>query len=80
MSDHDGPFDESSLDRLRRQGLVDWWTQLETCGDCGSTSWEVLDPIRDRVTECLGVGPPAIDQAEHLTALALRLITGEDTI
>lgn len=74
------PFDVSSLYLLRRQALVDWWTQLEMGGDCGSTCWEVLDPIRDAVTACLALGPPAIDKAEHLTARALRLITGEDKV
>ena len=76
----DGPLDGSSFDQPRRQALVDWWTQLELSGDCGRTTWEVLDPIRDRVTACLGLSPPQIDMAEHLTALALWLITGDEMI
>lgn len=80
MSNVDDPCDVSSFDRLRREALVEWWTQLERDGDCGSTTWEVLDPIRDRVTACLGFSPPQLDRAEHLTALALRLITGDEQI
>lgn len=74
----DSPRDGSSSDHLRRQALVEWWTQLEMGGDCGMTTWGVLDPIRDRVTACLALGPPRLDEAEHWTARALRLITGED--
>jgi hypothetical protein len=76
----DDPHDGSPFYQLRRQALVDWWTQLEMGGDCGSTCWEVLDPIRDAVTGCLVLGPPSIDKAEHLTARALRLIAGEETV
>jgi hypothetical protein len=76
----DGPFDGSSFDQLRREAIVDWWMQMESGGDCGTTTWEVLDPIRDRVTACLGLSPPQINMAEHLTALALRLITGDEAI
>jgi hypothetical protein len=79
-SSRDGPFDGSSFNQLRRETIVDWWTQLEMSDDCGRTTWEVLDPIRDRVTACLGLSPPQIDMAEHLTALALRLITGDEMI
>lgn len=76
----DAPCDGSPSDELRRAVLVGFWTQLELDGDCGSTTWEVLDPVRDRVTACLGFSPPQLDQAEHLTALALRLITGDESI
>lgn len=74
----DRPFDGSSLAQLRYQAIVEWWVQLEMSGDCGVTNWGVLDPIRDAVTACLGFSPPQLDRAEHLTALALRLITGDE--
>jgi hypothetical protein len=74
----DNPSDGSSLNRLRYMALVEWWTQLEMSGDCGATNWRVLDPIRDSVTACLGLSPPNLDLAEHLTAKALRLVTGEE--
>ncbi len=77
---HTDPCDVSSLYQLRLQAIVDWWTQLEVCGDCGVTCWEVLDPIRDKVTACLGFSPPDIDMAEHLTARAIGLITGEENV
>lgn len=72
------PIDGSSLDELRRQALIEWWMQLELCGDCGSTSWRVLDPLRDAVTACLMFSPPQLNQAEHLTARAIRLVTGDE--
>jgi hypothetical protein len=75
---HGSPRDVSSPDQLRRQAIIEWWMQLEMSGDCGSTNWRVLDPIRDRVTACLGFSPPLLDEAEHLTAKAILLVTGDE--
>ena len=77
---NDDSFDESSLFQLRLQALIEWWTQVETGGDCGMTSWEVLVPFKDRVTACLGHSPPNLDEAESQTAKALMLIAGQRTI
>jgi hypothetical protein len=72
------PPDRSSFTPLRHQVIVDWWAELGADGDCGRTSWEVLDPIRDAVTDCLADDPPDLDEAEHLTARALLAIVGDD--
>jgi hypothetical protein len=47
---------------------------VEMNGDAGATTWEVLDRIRDEVTECLISKPARIDEAESLTANALWLL------
>lgn len=72
------PFDSSGKSlsfSLRHQDLVEWWMELGADGDCGRTSWEVLDSLRDAVTQCLASDPPDLDEAEHLTAKALSAIT-----
>ena len=61
----------------RRQALVEWWREISRSGDAGCTSWEVLDEIQAQVTEALALGPPAFDQAEHLTAKAMLLWSGQ---
>ncbi len=60
--------------KSRREQIVRWWMDLELSGDAGGTTWEVLDPIRDRVTECLS--NDNISHAESLTAKALLLVAG----
>jgi hypothetical protein len=62
---------------VRRQALVDWWTDLSRSGDAGCMSWEVLDEIQAQVTAALALGPPGIDQAEHFTARAALLLCGQ---
>jgi hypothetical protein len=61
----------------RRQAMVDWWVELSRSGDAGCASWEVLDSIQAHVTEALALGPPGIDKAEHFTARALLLWSGQ---
>jgi hypothetical protein len=61
----------------RRQAVVDWWSELSRSGDAGCGSWEVLDSIQAQVTEALALGPPGIDQAEHLTARAMLMCGGQ---
>ena len=63
---------------IRRQAIVDWWTELSMSGDAGCTSWGVLDAIQAQVTAALTLSPPDIDKAEHLTARAMLLWSGQD--
>lgn len=58
----------------RRQRIVQFWMALELDGDPGATTREVLDGLRDRVTECLAIED--IATAESLTAKALLYIEG----
>ena len=59
------------------EAIKAFWASLEEGGDAGCTTWEVLDPIRDKVTECLAQSPPDIARASRLTALAIALTEGE---
>lgn len=65
---------------VRIQSITDWWMGLSQSEDAGCSSWEDLDRIRDEVTEALSRCPPAIGQAEHLTAKALLMISGQIVI
>ena len=62
---------------IRHQAIVEWWTEVSRSGDAGCTSWEVLDSIQAQVTAALALGPPSIDRAEHLTARAIMLWSGQ---
>lgn len=72
------PPDLLPSDLLRYHSIVEWWMELERGGDSGRTTWEVLDPLRDRVTALLALRPRGLDEAEQTTAEALMLITGDD--
>lgn len=61
----------------RRQAVIGWWMELSRSGDAGCSSWEVLDPIQNQVTEALAAGPPGLQMAEHHTARALLLWSGQ---
>jgi hypothetical protein len=61
----------------RRQDLYDWWGSLSQSGDAGCSSWEVLDGVQAQVTDALSLGPPGIGLAEHLTARALLMVSGQ---
>lgn len=68
---------EDPLEIQRRRRLInEFWTALYNEGDCGATTWEVLDRIRDRVTTALLKRPPDVRRAESLTAKAMLLIEG----
>jgi hypothetical protein len=62
----------------RCQKIIDFWNELRTCGDPGATTWEVLEPLEQQTTECLGHDPPDIAGAESATARAALLIVGCD--
>ena len=47
---------EPEDDRSVRESIVDFWRELSMSGDAGCTSWEVLEPLQDRVTECFALG------------------------
>jgi hypothetical protein len=61
----------------RIENLKRFWTDLSMSGDAGCTTWDVLDLLRDRVTEYLMRDPPDLLRAESLTADALLRITGQ---
>ena len=68
----------SSQQGQLRQAVVNWWRNLELEGNAGETTWEVLDSIRDRVTECLMRSPPDLAMAASLTAEAALLVGGRN--
>jgi len=72
MSPVDPPFED------RQALIIQWWVELERAGDAGATTWEVLDPLRDSVTEALQ--GQDIRSAESLTARAMLLVDGTITI
>lgn len=57
-----------------RQSIIDFWRDLSASGDAGCASWDVLEPLQDRVTECLACG--RLREAADNTAKALCLIQG----
>jgi hypothetical protein len=61
----------------RMEALKCFWTELGMSGDAGCTTWDVLDPFRDRVTMYLMRDPPDVLTAESLTAEAMLRITGQ---
>src|SRR2546423_168825 len=63
-------------DGERQQCIIFWWQELSRGGDAGATTWEVLEPIQDRVTASLYASPPDLRTAESLTALAVALVSG----
>lgn len=65
-------------ERIRQ--IVDFWNELDCCGESGETTWGVLEELRLEVTECLDRTPPCVNKAESLTAYALLLMTGTDEL
>jgi len=64
----------------RIRAVSDWWSQLDVCGEPGATTWEVLETLRQQVTDCLSKDPPDIDEAESLTAIAQLRMTGQSEL
>jgi hypothetical protein len=64
----------------RQKRIVDFWNGLRVCGDPGATTWEVLEPLEQLVTEYLDHDPPDIRWAESLTAQAALLIEGRSDL
>jgi len=60
----------------RIQTIVHFWNGLRACDDSGATTWEVLDSLEKKVTECMYHDPPDMQGAESLTAKAALLIAG----
>jgi len=56
--------------------IVDTWNLLRTCDELGGTSWEELEPLERRATECLSCKPPDILGARRATIDALDLLEG----
>ena len=61
---------------VRIRGMVDFWSDFDVCGEAGATTLEVIEALRQDVTECLSRNPPDVEKAESLTARALLLIAG----
>jgi hypothetical protein len=68
--------DDPRTYEARLQQIVIFWNKLRTSGETGETTWEVLEPLEQQVTECLESDPPDIRRAESLTAKAAFLIEG----
>ena len=60
----------------RMKRITAFWNELHTCGDPGATTWDVLESLENKVTECLYRSPPDVSSAESLTAQAALLISG----
>ena len=66
---------------MRRQRIVEFWSAVHIDEDSGSTTWEVLEGLERRVTDCLAAQPPNIDLAEQLTAKTLLIMaTGQEDL
>jgi hypothetical protein len=72
--------DDPGTSANRRQRIVDLWKCLRVCGEPGATTWEVLDALEREVTECLALKTPDMDRAESITALAMLLIAGNESV
>lgn len=59
--------------------IIEFWNQLRVSDELGGTTWEVLEPLERRVTECLDRAPPDVDAARTATAEALWLLDGRST-
>ena len=62
---------QSSVSRWRL--ITAWWSDLFDGGDPGATTWEVLEEIQQKVTDCRAQEPPDLGRAESLTFKAFHL-------
>jgi hypothetical protein len=78
MKTHCGKLSPEERDTQERQrkAIVSWWNELRVGGDSGATTWEVLDALERRVSECLDRASPDVGDATSLTAKAALLIAG----
>lgn len=59
------------------KALAEFWNRIRVCEDPGGTSWDVLEPIEQEVTELLWRGTVEdIRRASRLTAKAEYLWRG----
>jgi hypothetical protein len=65
-------------DRERAKGVAKFWNDYDVCGDPGGTTREVLEGLKQEVTDCLYKKPPDICGAERRTVVAMMLIEGRD--
>lgn len=54
--------------------IVEFWNGIRVCEELGETTWEELEPLERRTTECLHKVPPDIVGARNATAKALDLL------
>lgn len=69
---------DSSGERIRQ--IAEFWNQLDVCDDPGKTTWGVLDGLKREVTDCLYRKPPDLNKAESLTAYAMLLMAGSESL
>lgn len=58
-----------------RERIVQFWTDLDSCDDTGQTTWEVLGPMQQEVTDCLEKDD--LGKAMSISAKAMLLINGQ---
>jgi len=78
MSDGEALSPPSDDIPVRIENIQMFWNDLDMSADAGNTTWDVLDPLRDRVTMYLMHDPPDVLSAESLTAEAMLRIIGQD--
>ncbi len=66
------------LPQLRQ--VAEWWNQLRVSGDSGATTWEVLDDLERKVTDCITADPPDIARAVSLTMRAMHFVAGNENL
>jgi len=74
------PSDDPEASAIRLRLLAEWWSALRTTGDAGATTWEVLEELEQKVTDCITIDPPDLGRAESLTAQAMHLIAGHTVL
>jgi hypothetical protein len=69
------PPDQNSDSRALQKGdIVSFWNELRICGDPSATTWDVLEPLEQQVTEFLARDD--LESASRLTAKAWCLMAG----
>jgi hypothetical protein len=62
------------------EAVKQFWIDLEMSGEAGATTWDELDPIRDRVTWALATNPPDVSSAVQQSFRAKILISGQTNL
>jgi hypothetical protein len=56
--------------------ISDFWNQLRITEEVGAATWEALEVLERKTTECLAARPRDIGRARRYTAEAILLISG----
>lgn len=77
-----GTVTELALDDLELPGdiceCIAFWGFLRISDDPGATTWDVLAPLEQEVTDCLVQRPPDFEGVRRCTAKAWYLMEGGD--